>query len=78
MPVYFALQMFMDRGEMEQLSRIDISDQLPNVNEGFLTVSIPCHQFSSAGLDLRYIDTPFMLFTEGDLIAVVANIRWDI
>ncbi|WED29085.1 glycoside hydrolase family 3 C-terminal domain-containing protein [Vibrio sp. DW001] len=78
MPVYLALQVFMDRGELERLSRIDISDQLPNVNEGFLTVSIPCHHFSNTGLDFRYIDTPFMLFTEGELTAVVANIRWEI
>ncbi|MDB1126123.1 glycoside hydrolase family 3 protein [Vibrio algarum] len=78
MPIYFALQTFMDKREMESLSRIDISEQLLNAKEGFATVTIPCKSFTELGVDLRYIDTPFMLFTEGDLVAVIANIRWDI
>ena len=77
-PVYLALQTFMERHELSSAPHIDITSLLPNIGDGFTTVSIPCERFSSSGVDFRYLDTPFMLFTEGSMIAVIANIRWNI
>ncbi|WP_413283203.1 glycoside hydrolase family 3 N-terminal domain-containing protein [Vibrio sp. MA40-2] len=77
-PVYLALQTFMDRHELNSAPHIEITSFLPNVDEGFTTVSIPCEQISRRGVDCRYLDTPFMLFTEGSMTAIIANIRWNI
>jgi beta-glucosidase len=63
---------------MESLARIDITEFLSDTTDGFTTVSIPCREFAKQDVDFRYIDTPFMLFTEGEWTAVLANIRWDI
>ncbi|MDV7103403.1 glycoside hydrolase family 3 N-terminal domain-containing protein [Vibrio sp. TH_r3] len=77
-PVYLALQTFMDRNELSSAPHIDITSFLPSEGEGFTTVSIPCDRISSHDVDFRYLVTPFMLFTEGTMTAVIANIRWNI
>lgn len=78
MPVNLALQTFLDAKEMQTLSCIDISQWLPAVEDGFKTVSISCSNLAFDGVDFRYLDTPFVLITEGEFIATIANIRWDI
>ncbi len=77
MPVYLLLQKCLAAQEQSSVVHININDMLPSQNDVFQTVSIACHQFSSAGVDLRCVETPFMLFTEGHFHAVIANIRWD-
>lgn len=75
-PVYLSLQTFMDRSEMENLARIEITHLLPAVSEGFCTLSLPCQDFIQQGIDLRYLTSPFVLYTDGEFSAVIANVHW--
>ena len=40
------------------------------------TVKIPIACFASRGLDLENVNTPFLVYTEGEFSASFANVRW--
>lgn len=77
-PVWLTLQKVMDEQELKRAARAEITAQLTGPLEQFVTVRVPCSELSRQGIDFRYLDTPFMLFSEGNLHCVIANIRWDI
>ena len=76
-PVFMALQTFTDTEELENMPSVDITGQIKMAEDGFQTIKVPCSEFAAQAMDFRFIDTPFMLFTQGKLRAVIANICWD-
>ncbi|WED23890.1 exo 1,3/1,4-beta-D-glucan glucohydrolase [Vibrio sp. JC009] len=75
--VYVSLQKITEYDSVADMPKVDISGQLNSAGDEFVTVTVPCSEFTAKAVDLRYLDTPFMLFTGGGLQAVIANIRWD-
>jgi len=77
-PIYFSVQSDITKDEKALLGCLDITNILPKEGEGFKTVSIPCQKMAQSGIDFHYLDTPFRISTEGEFIAVFANIRWEV
>lgn len=75
-PVYLALQKWTKNELPTDIAKVDITEQLSQVGE-FVTVNVPCSELTTKGVDLNYLDTPFMIFTAGTFKTVVANIKWD-
>ncbi|SEG54417.1 glycoside hydrolase family 3 protein [Vibrio hangzhouensis] len=74
-PVYLALQKWTENKLDEDVVALDITDKL-QVPRQFVTIDVPVSSFASKGIELKYLDTPFMLFSEGEFTTVLANIRW--
>ncbi|MGR5307211.1 glycoside hydrolase family 3 protein [Vibrio mediterranei] len=74
-PVYLSLQKWTENKIDDDVIKLDISAQLQTLDE-FVVVNIPVGWFVEQGVELAYLDTPFMLFTAGELTTVLANIRW--
>ncbi len=56
---------------------IDITNILNQLEEKqWQTVEIALSQLAESGVNFRYINTPFMLFTEGSMMIELGNIRW--
>ena len=73
-PVFLALQRTMNA----ELVRIEVTPYLQQVNDQFVKVSIPCALFAEQGQHFSYIDTPFLLESEGAMHFVLANICWNV
>ncbi|WP_157977534.1 glycoside hydrolase family 3 protein [Streptomyces triticisoli] len=46
--------------------------------ERWTVVSVPLAELDAAGMDLRHVDVPFMMYTEGTALLEVADIGWRI
>ncbi len=44
--------------------------------EQWTVVSVPLAELDAAGMDLRHVDVPFMLYTEGTALLEIADIGW--
>ncbi|MDG3086030.1 glycoside hydrolase family 3 C-terminal domain-containing protein [Vibrio hannami] len=76
-PVFICLQRASEIRGMSELPKVDITSQLTTSDKGFITVKVPTSTLKEVGVDFRYLDTQFVLYTQGELKTVVANIRWD-
>ncbi|WP_117232569.1 glycoside hydrolase family 3 protein [Vibrio maerlii] len=76
-PVLVALQKWTKNEVPEDVAFIDVTEQF-KVSDEFTKITISFSQFTEQGVDLRYLDTPFMLLTEGEARFVLANICWDV
>jgi beta-glucosidase len=75
-PVMFAVQKWTNYDDPTDVVMLDISSQIVDTKEGWIDVSIPVQSLISLGVDLSYLDTPFMLFTKGQFKTALANITW--
>ncbi|MCJ2376285.1 exo 1,3/1,4-beta-D-glucan glucohydrolase [Vibrio sp. ZSDZ34] len=75
-PVYLALQKWIENKLSDDVVTVDITSELLKAVGEFKEVSVPARLFVEQGVDLARLDTPFMLFTEGQLKTVVANVQW--
>ncbi|PTO98376.1 1,4-beta-D-glucan glucohydrolase [Vibrio sp. 10N.286.48.B8] len=75
-PVKLSLQKWTKNEEPIGVASVDITELLIE-SDDFIKVSVPCQAFIDQGVDLRYLDTPFMLYTKGKLNVVLANISWN-
>ncbi|MBT2489843.1 glycoside hydrolase family 3 C-terminal domain-containing protein [Streptomyces sp. ISL-96] len=56
---------------------VDLAPRLREAAEGEWTeVSVPLTGLAAAGMDLRHVDVPFMLYTEGTASLEIADIGW--
>lgn len=56
---------------------VDLTPRLRAAAEGEWTqVSVPLTELAAAGMDLRHVDVPFMLYTEGTASLEIADIGW--
>lgn len=44
--------------------------------EQWTVVSVPLAELDAAGMDLRHVDVPFMLYTEGTALLEIADVGW--
>jgi beta-glucosidase len=75
-PVYLALQKWAESKTPDNIVAVDITKELSESIEEFKEVLVPSKLFAEQGVDLAGLDTPFMLFTEGKLKTVLANVQW--
>ncbi|GEM79123.1 glycoside hydrolase family 3 protein [Vibrio superstes] len=61
-------------GNSELYGQVDINNQLVNTNE-FIEIKIPANKFNVNGITI--VDKLFIISTNGEFEAVIANIRWD-
>ncbi|GGT03494.1 beta-glucosidase [Streptomyces griseoviridis] len=56
---------------------VDLAPLLRQAPPGEWTrVSVPLTELAAAGMDLRHVDVPFMLYTEGTALLEIADIGW--
>lgn len=76
-PVYLALQKALQSEDQSQFTKVDVTSLLGEQLGEFVEVRVPCSEFSSDGVNFRYLDTPFVLHTQGSAKFVLANIGLD-
>lgn len=56
---------------------VDLAPVLREAPEGeWTTVSVPLASLAAVGTDLRHVDVPFMLYTEGTALLEIADVGW--
>lgn len=56
---------------------VDLAPALRQAPPGqWSEVSVPLAELEAAGMDLRHVDVPFMLYTEGTALLEIAGIGW--
>ena len=75
-PVYLAVQRNMAAGA--DSAKVDVSRYFQTMTDEFVRVDIPCAHFAEQGQNFRFIDTPFVLSTDGEAHFVMANMCWDV
>ncbi|MEU8350061.1 glycoside hydrolase family 3 N-terminal domain-containing protein [Streptomyces sp. NPDC048845] len=56
---------------------LDLTERLSGLPEGsWAELSVPLSRLAELGMDLRHVDVPFMLYTEGTAEIAVADVRW--
>lgn len=76
-PVYISVQKPALASQLHDHTKFDISHFCSEIRDEFVTVSIPCEFFHKNGVPIAHLDTPFVLFSEGALSIVLANICWN-
>ncbi|WP_375748665.1 glycoside hydrolase family 3 N-terminal domain-containing protein [Vibrio sp. HN007] len=76
-PVYLCLQRAAEISEMSKMPKVEITDQFMKSDNAFMTVKVPTAKLKALGVDFRYLDALFVLYTQGKLDTVIANVRWD-
>ena len=59
-------------------AKVDVSRYFQTMTDEFVRVDIPCAHFAEQGQNFRFIDTPFVLSTDGEAHFVMANMCWDV
>ncbi|MBC7002411.1 glycoside hydrolase family 3 C-terminal domain-containing protein [Photobacterium sp. BZF1] len=65
-----------DKGSFSDISSVEITPQLKGERDVWQEIRIPLSSFENRKPDFSAINTPFMLYTEGELKVVIANVRW--
>ncbi|MFD0661177.1 putative glycoside hydrolase [Thermocatellispora tengchongensis] len=56
---------------------LNLAPSLRALPEGvWTTMEVPLAELARIGLDLRHVDVPFMLYTEGRAVLDVGEVRW--
>ena len=76
--IYLALQRVMQTEQQLALPRVDITNHVQQVSDEFVRVQIPCAHFAEQGQNFNYMDTPFVMLTDGAARFVLANVGWDV
>ncbi|MGW0844360.1 glycoside hydrolase family 3 N-terminal domain-containing protein [Streptomyces sp. NPDC002787] len=56
---------------------VDLAPRLREAKDGEWTLlSVPLAELAAVGMDLRHVDVPFMLYTEGTALLEIADVGW--
>ncbi|MBQ0986847.1 glycoside hydrolase family 3 C-terminal domain-containing protein [Streptomyces sp. F63] len=56
---------------------LDLTRRLAGAEPGrWCELAVPLAELADLGMDLRHVDVPFMLYTEGTAVVSVADVRW--
>lgn len=75
-PVYVALQKWTKNVVPADIASVEVTQPINTKIGEWNQIQIPLSEFVEQGVDLEYLDTPFMFFTAGELTTVIANVRW--
>ncbi|MGR5539523.1 glycoside hydrolase family 3 N-terminal domain-containing protein [Vibrio campbellii] len=76
-PVKLSLQKWTKNELPDGIAEIDVTEKIL-ANGEFHTIEVPLSAFIEQGVELKYLDVPFMLYTAGSLHAVLANVTWNV